>query len=115
MFQTSRDKYPLENLHKAMLFACEKAEFKNWNSIKPFISNELTSLILMLKWIKDMKLKNEMDAEQARIHLDIQKNTTRTRLMALPDMTMLEADHLINQSIDAIRKEIYEYIGWVII
>lgn len=102
-------------MQKAMLGACEQVQIKNWNIVKPLVSSELSSFILMLTWIKEMKLKNEMNAEQARIHIDIQKNTTRTRLMALPEINMIQADQLLNQSIDAIRKDIYEYLGWVII
>lgn len=115
MFRTSSPKNTPENIHLTMLEACQKLELQNWKSINPFISNELKSFVLMLSWIKEMKEKNEMDVEQARIHLDIQKNTTRTRLMALPEMNLLTTDQLLNQSIDAVRKEIYEYVGWVII
>lgn len=69
----------------------------------------------MLFWLDEMKHSGEMDTEQARIHIDIQKTTMRTRLMALPGISVVEAEHIINDAIDSIRKEIYDNLEWVII
>lgn len=100
---------------KKMLEISENLQINNWNQIKPRVSNELDSFILMLEWLKDMKENREISAEQARIHIDIQKNTMRTRLMAMPGIDMLTAENLLNRSIDGIRKEIYDYLGWVVV
>ncbi len=69
----------------------------------------------MLEWINKMNRQNEMSTEQARIHIDIQKNTMRTRLMTLPNISMMDAEHIINTAIDSIRKKLYEQMDWVII
>ena len=70
---------------------------------------------MMLDWINKMNDQKEMTTEQARIHIDIQKNTMRTRLMALPAITMIDAEHIINTAIDSIRPKLYEQMDWVII
>jgi hypothetical protein len=69
----------------------------------------------MLEWVRKMQKDSQMSTELARIHIDIQKNTMRTRLMALPEITMVDAEHIINGGIDSIRKDLYEKMEWVII
>lgn len=69
----------------------------------------------MLYWLDTMQKTAEMNTEQARIHVDIQKTTMRTRLMALPDLNVVETEHLINEAIDSIRKEVYKDLNWIII
>lgn len=100
---------------KKMMQICEELNINGWQQVKPRVANELSSFILMLEWLRDMRQKNEIDAEQARIHVDIQKNTMRTRLMAMPGIDMLTAENLMNKSIDGIRKDIFEYLGWVVV
>ena len=56
-----------------------------------------------------------MTTEQARVYIDIHKNTMRTRLMTLPNITIIDAEHIINTGIDSIRKELYSQMEWVII
>jgi len=95
--------------------ACNQAHFDQWKAMSTYAENEFRSLLLLIDWIGEMRLKNIITIEEARIHIDIQKNTMRTRLMALPQINMLEADHIINTGIDGIRKELYETMEWVII
>lgn len=105
----------IEKIEKSMVTACENMQLRNWNELKARINNELQSFTLMLKWLKDMREKGEIGPEQARIHIDIQRNTMRTRLMAMPGMDMLMAENLLNVAIDAVRKDIYDYLGWVVV
>jgi hypothetical protein len=98
-----------------MIKACIEARFANWTAIQPHAENEFNSLLLILQWLTEMRKKGEMTTEQARIHIDIQKNTMRTRLMTLPSVSMVEAEHIINTGIDSIRKDLYAKIDWVII
>jgi len=99
----------------AMLDACNKAKFNNWNTIKPHAENEFNSLLQVLLWLAKMRQNDEITTEQARIHVDIQKNTMRTRLMTLPSVTMVDAEHIINTAIDSIRTDFYTQMDWVII
>lgn len=100
---------------KLMLRACEEQQIEQWQNIKAHAENELRSLLLMIEWLAEMKTAGEISTEQARIHIDIQKNTMRTRLMSLPGISMVAAEHLINNAIDSVRKDLYEEIGWVIV
>lgn len=103
------------NLLNLMLNACETMHIPQWEVIKPHAEHEFEGLLIKLNWIMEMKQQQEMNTEQARIHIDIQKNTMRTRLMALPSLSMLEAEHLINTAIDSVRQKIYEETDWIII
>ena len=98
-----------------MLESCKQTQFVHWQLIKPHAEIEFKSLLLTLNWLNEMKLKQEMSTEQARIHIDILKTTMRTRIMALPQVGMIEADQIINTAIDSIRKDIYKQMDWVII
>jgi hypothetical protein len=104
-----------QNMHNTMMNVCESMKIPAWSQVKPMVANELNSFILMLTWIKQMQEQQLFTKEQARIHIDIQRTTMRTRLMALPEIDILTADHLLNNCVDAIRKEIYEYLGWVLV
>lgn len=103
------------NYLNRMLKACEQKPVSNWETIRPYAENEFRGLLLLLDWVGNMKKYGEMDTELARIHIDIQKNTMRTRLMVLPDVTLTEAELIINHAIDSIRQELYQKMGWVII
>jgi hypothetical protein len=100
---------------QTMLNACNQAQFTHWPTIKPHAENEFNSLLQILDWLGEMRKKEEMSTEQARIYIDIQKNTMRTRLMTLPHVTMVDAEHIINTGIDSIRKDLYTKMEWVII
>ena len=115
-------KYSLNHMHTtqaqyllAMLDACNKAQFSNWNTIKPHAENEFNSLLQILLWLAKKRQNDEITTEQARIHVDIQKNTMRTRLMTLHSVSMVEAEHIINTAIDSIRTDFYTEMDWVII
>ena len=115
MMLTSKPKPNTGQMYKTMLAKCEQLQINDWARLKPLIAGEFESFLLMLKWIKEMRVNNEISIEQARIHIDIQKNTMRTRLMALPAISMVDAEHIINIGIDSIRKKLYEQMDWVII
>lgn len=103
------------NLLHQMLDACRTMHIPQWDSIKPHAEHEFEGLLIKLNWIKEMKQQKEITTEQARIHIDIQKNTMRTRLMTLPNLTMIDAEHIINTAIDSIRQQLYEETEWIII
>lgn len=98
-----------------MLSACVDKHFIHWHQAESLIQVEFNSLLLMIRWLNDMKSQSEMTTEQARIHIDIQKNTMRNRLMALPNIPLIEIEQMINTGIDSIRKELYREMDWLII
>jgi ERCC4-type nuclease len=102
-------------LIQLMLNACEKMTIQQWDLIKPHAEHEFRGLLMMLEWTNTMNRQREMTTEHARIHIDIHKNTMRTRLMSLPNITMIDAEHIINTAIDSIRKQLYDRMDWVII
>lgn len=108
-------KWDQNNYLTKMLRSCENENIKQWNILKPHVENELRSLLLMIEWLIQMKSAGEINTEQARIHIDIQKNSMRTRLMSLPGVSMIESEHLINNAIDSVRKELYNQIEWIIL
>lgn len=97
-----------------MVQVFEKLEVDNKEMLAPMVRNELNSFVLMLLWIKDMQQSSEMDTTQARIHIDIQRHTMRTRLMSFPGITLHGAEDILNQCIDVVRKDIFDYLGWIV-
>lgn len=100
---------------KLMLNGCDFAQIPHWEMIRPHAENEFRGLILIIKWLSNNRKEHSMSIEQARIHIDIHKNTMRTRLMALPGIDMIIAENIMNTAIDSIRKELYTEMDWVII
>jgi hypothetical protein len=115
MMFTPKPKHDTSQMYEKMMAQCESFQLNDWNHLKPLVAAELESFVLMLKWIKQMQEIQEISIEQARIHIDIQKNTMRTRLAALPGMDLLRVEGILNDCIDSIRTDIYNYLGWVLV
>ena len=114
MMFTPKPKHDTTQMYEKMIAQCESFHLNDWNHLKPLLAAELESFILMVKWIKQMQEQKEMSIEQARIHIDIQKNTMRTRLAALPGMDLLKVESILNSCMDSSRVDIYNYTGWVL-
>jgi len=115
MMFTPKPKHDTTQMYEKMMAQCESFCLTDWNHLKPLLAAELDSFILMVKWIKQMQEINEITIDQARIHIDIQKNTMRTRLSALPGMDLLKVESVLNNCIDSVRTDIYYYLGWVLV
>jgi hypothetical protein len=115
MFYTPKPKPDASQMYEKMLAQCESYQLNDWTRLKPLLAAELEGFILMLKWIKQMQEMNEITIDQARIHVDIQRNTMRTRIAALPGMDLLRVEGVLNKCIDSIRTDIYNYLGWVLL
>jgi hypothetical protein len=98
-----------------MLDACEETAVNAWHLVKPYAEIEFTGLLHMIDWLHRMKQQSKLTTEEARIHIDIQKATMRTRLMAIPGISMTDAERIINCAVDSIRKDVYDKTNWVII
>lgn len=98
-----------------MLQASNTRNLEGWGRFKPTIENELLCLLLMLEWLVKMRSTGEMNTEQALIHIDIQKNTMRMRLISILDFSVEEADNTINNAIDCVRKELCTKMDWNIL
>jgi hypothetical protein len=108
-------KPPSKKMFVAMVDACENLKVDNWSDIKLFVINEMKSLVTMIEWLKKMKQYDGMDAERARVHMDIIRNTMRIRLITLPGVDIILAERIMNTCYDSIRKMAFDYLGWIVI
>jgi hypothetical protein len=99
-------------LHK-MISACESG--RQWNRVKPMAEIEFRSLLMMIEWAEQMKTSGEFDLEQARIHVSLQKNMMYLRFQEVSGLPVNEAAQVINDAIGSVRKDLHEWVEWVII
>jgi hypothetical protein len=96
-----------------MLKACEQKNTWNWETIRPHAENEFRALLLMLEWVSKMQREIHMSTELALIYISVQKNAMRNRLMALPGVTLKDAEGIIGRAIDSITEDLYEKMDGV--
>jgi hypothetical protein len=61
--------------------------------------------------IAQLRLTNQIDEEEMRLHLDIQKHASRSVLMAIEGVSIVGAEQAINAALTVIGKAVQGAIG----
>lgn len=61
--------------------------------------------------IAQLRLSNEIDDEELRLHLEIQKNASRAVLMAIEGISIIAAERAINAALEIVGKAIQTATG----
>ena len=71
--------------------------------IKGYAETEFKKLAETLAMIEKMRLTGAMTEEQAQLHLQIQKNATRTVLLTVEGLGMLAVEQAINAALAVVK------------
>ena len=103
------------NLVKEMITAAKPALQTYWKDVKPYAEKESRSFVQNLAMIEKLKLQGEITKDEALIHIQIQKNSFRTVLLAIKGLGILTAENAINAAIGAIKNTVNTAIGWTLL
>ena len=74
--------------------------------------NESKKLAESLVMIERLKLAGKITEEQAKLHFEIQKNASRTVLLALEGLGLIAVEQAINSAIAVLRDSVNTALGF---
>lgn len=83
--------------------------------VKEYAESEFRKIGESVALIEKLKKAGKITEEQARIHLEIQKNAARTVLLTLEGLGAVIVERAINAAIGAVRKTVNSALGWKLI
>lgn len=104
-----------EQLAQDMLNAAKNVLNKHWKEAKPFAEQQFKSFSQNIQLIADLKLRGEITEEQAKLHLNIQRNSIQIVLLTIEGLGILAVEAAINAAIDVVKKSVNTAIGWTIL
>jgi 23S rRNA pseudoU1915 N3-methylase RlmH len=85
---------------------------KYWAEAGPYAEMEFKKIALSIVTIEKMKLEGTITEEQARLHLDIQKNSARAVLLTIEGLGIIAVERTINAALAAVKEVVNKAIGW---
>jgi hypothetical protein len=108
-------KIDMEELLQTMLKAVKKSLENKWPAVRDLASSEFGKFAQNIEDIRKMKKKKTITLSQARLQLDIQKNSIKTVLLTEEGLGLLAVEAAINAALDAIRSTVNTAIGWALL
>ncbi len=102
-------------LAENMLVAAKGVFAKKWPEVEEYAGMEFKKIAESIDAIERMKLSGRITEEQARLHLDIQKNATRTVFLALEGLGILIVEQAIKAALSVIKDTVNSALGWKLI
>jgi hypothetical protein len=98
-----------------MLGAAQEALSAKWPEIKDYAEGETQKLAQSLVTIEKLHLSGQITEEQARLHLDIQKNASRTVLLTVEGLGLLAVEQAINAALRVVKDTVNTALGFVLV
>lgn len=102
-------------LSKNLLAVFKNTLTKKWPEIKEYGETECKKLAQTLVMIEALIATEKINQEQASLHLEIQKNATRTVLLTLEGMGILAVEAAINAALEAVKQTVNTALGFKLI
>ena len=99
-------------LGKDILGAFNGALGEKWPDIREYGEAEAKKLAQTLVMIETLKFSGKITKEQAALHLDIQKNATRTVLMTIEGLGILAAEAAITAALNVVKDSVNTAVGF---
>ena len=101
-----------ESLGSQMLSAMKRALGKKWPKARDYAQTEMKNLADTLELIAQLYGAGKINEEEARLHLELQKNAARTVLLTLQGLGVLAAEAAINAALDVVRLPVNKALGF---
>ncbi len=102
-------------LLKNMLAAASAAFRAKWPGVKDYVESELKKIAADIEFIGKQTLAGKMTEKQAKLHLQLQINASKTVLLAAKGMTLLAVESAINAALGAIKDTVNTALGFVLL
>jgi transposase len=80
-----------------------------------YAKNEAEKIAISIRQIAELYASGIIDAEEARLKLEIQKNTSRTMLLAVKGIGILTAEQAINAGLGVVRGAVNTALGFALL
>jgi hypothetical protein len=80
--------------------------------IKRYAESEAKKFGQTFSMIEKLFIAGKIDEEEARLHLEIQKNATRTVLLTIEGLGMLAVEEAINAALGEIKRAVNTALGF---
>lgn len=102
-------------LGKDILAAFKGVLTDKWPDIKEYGESEAKKLAQALVMIETLKASGKINKEQARLHLDIQLNASRTVFLTLEGLGLLAVEAALNAALGVVKKAVNTAVGFALI
>lgn len=105
----------VEGLAKAMLGAAKGKLKKQWPVIKEYAAAEARKTAETLALIERLRLTGEISTKEAKLLLDMQRNSAKAVLLTVEGLGLLAAESAINAAVGAVRMTVNRAVGFALI
>lgn len=97
---------------KNMAEAASKVLKDKWPEAKTYAEMELKKLSETIVMVQEAKLAGEIEEEDARILLDMQKNAMRSIILTIEGLGIIAVEQAINAALNVVRDTVNTALGW---
>lgn len=102
-------------LGKDILIAIKGSLTEKWPEIKEYGEAEAKKLAQALVMIEALKVSGKINEAQAALHLEIQKNASRTVLLTIEGLGILGVEAAINAALHVVKDAVNTALGFSLI
>lgn len=98
-----------------MLEAARDVLGRKWPEAKDYAEAAFIQIGEAIIFIETQRALGKMSEEKARLHLDVQKNTSKTILLTLEGLGIVAVESAINAALKVIKDTVNRALGFVLI
>jgi len=98
-----------------MLEAFKGKLSEKWPDVKEYAKTESKKLAENFVLIERLKISGEITEEQAKLHVEIQKNATRAVLLTIEGLGLIAVEEAINAAMDVLRDTINTALNFTLL
>ena len=98
-----------------MLIAARDVLGRRWPEAKGYAETAFVQIAEAILYIETQRALGKMSQEKARLHLDIQKNTSKTVMLTLEGLELVAVEAAINAALKVIKDTINKTLGFLLI
>lgn len=102
-------------LGKDILAAFKGSLSEKWPEIREYGEAEAKKLAQTLVMIEALRASGKITEEQARLHLEIQRNATRTVMLTLEGLGILAVEAAMNAALASVREAVNTALGFALV
>lgn len=102
-------------LGKDILAALRGTLTEKWPDIKEYGEAEAKKMAQSLVMIEALKISGKINEEQAALHLEIQKNASRTVLLTIEGLGVLAVEAALNAALNVVKDAVNTAMGFALL
>ncbi|MGH1362768.1 MAG: hypothetical protein ACRBF0_04370 [Calditrichia bacterium] len=97
---------------KQMTGAAKVSFGDKWPEIKSYAESELKKLAETMSMIQKLSMSDSITPKQAKLLLEIQKNTARTVMLTMEGLGILTVEKALDNAFAVVKAPINTLLGW---